>query len=61
MGTFQVDDLDAEHKRLKGIGVKFTQQPTDAGPARIAFFDDTCGNLIQRVPMTGAVTQIQNP
>jgi hypothetical protein len=32
-----------------------------AGPVRIAVFDDTCGNLIQLVQMTGAVTQIQNP
>ncbi|SFN83331.1 Catechol 2,3-dioxygenase [Nitrosospira briensis] len=48
----QVDDLDAEYERLKGIGVKFTQQPADVGPVRIAVLDDTCGNLIQLVQMT---------
>lgn len=51
--SFRVDDVDAEFERLKDIGVKFTQQPTDAGPVRIAVFDDTCGNLIQLVQMTG--------
>lgn len=51
--SFQVDDLDAEFKRLKGVGVRFTQEPMDAGPVRMAVFDDTCGNLIQLVQMTG--------
>ena len=51
--SFQVDDVDAEFVRLKDIGVKFTQQPTDAGPMRMAVFDDTCGNLIQLVQITG--------
>jgi catechol 2,3-dioxygenase-like lactoylglutathione lyase family enzyme len=51
--SFQVDDLDAEFERLKDIGVKFTQEPMDAGPVRMAVFDDTCGNLIQLVQMTG--------
>ena len=50
--SFQVDNLDAEYERLKGIGVEFAQQPTDAGPVRIAVLDDTCGNLIQLVQMT---------
>ena len=51
--SFQVDDVDAEFERLKDIGVEFTQEPTDAGPVRMAVFDDTCGNLIQLVQMTG--------
>ena len=51
--SFQVDDVDAEFARLKDIGVKFTQEPTDAGPVRMAVVDDTCGNLIQLVQMTG--------
>jgi catechol 2,3-dioxygenase-like lactoylglutathione lyase family enzyme len=51
--SFQVDDLDAEFERLRDIGVKFTQEPMDAGPVRMAVFDDTCGNLIQLVQMTG--------
>jgi len=50
--SFQVDDVDAEFERLKDIGVKFTQEPTNAGPVRMAVFDDTCGNLIQLVQMT---------
>jgi len=51
--SFQVDDLDAEVARLTDRGVTFTQEPMDAGPVRMAVFDDTCGNLIQLVQMTG--------
>lgn len=47
MTAFQVDDIDAETKRLKKKGVQFTMNPTDAGPVKIAIFSDTCGNLIQ--------------
>lgn len=45
--AFAVDDLQAEFERLQALGVKFTQPPTDIDVARIAVFDDTCGNLIQ--------------
>src|SRR5262249_16312690 len=45
--AFEVEDLETEAKRLKKRGVKFTMDPTDAGPTRIAIFADTCGNLIQ--------------
>ena len=45
--AFEVDDIDAETKRLKSKGVQFTMDPTDAGPVKIAMFSDTCGNLIQ--------------
>lgn len=45
--SFEVDDVDAEYERLRGKGVVFTKEPTDAGPTRIAVFSDTCGNLIQ--------------
>lgn len=51
--SFQVDDLGSEFKRLKQLGVKFTLEPMDAGSVRMAVFDDTCGNLIQLVQMTG--------
>lgn len=34
--SFQVDDVDAEFERLKGIGVNFTLEPMDAGPVRMA-------------------------
>ena len=36
-----------EHERLTGLGVRFTQAPTEMGPVTTAVFDDTCGNLIQ--------------
>ena len=51
--SFQVDDVDAEFARLKGLGVTFTLEPTDAGPVRMAVLDDTCGNLIQLMQMIG--------
>ena len=47
--SFQVDDLDVEHRRLRELGVAFTQGPMEAGPVRLAVFDDTCGNLIQLI------------
>ena len=45
--AFEVDDLEAEHERLKALGVVFTMAPTKMGPISIAVFADTCGNLIQ--------------
>ncbi|MBZ5710034.1 VOC family protein [Nannocystis pusilla] len=45
--AFEVDDLAAEVRRLKGLGVAFTQEPTPVGAVSIAVFSDTCGNLIQ--------------
>jgi catechol 2,3-dioxygenase-like lactoylglutathione lyase family enzyme len=44
--SFAVDDVQSEYERLHGLGVRFTQQPTDLGPATTAVFEDTCGNLI---------------
>ncbi len=49
IAQFAVDDVEAEHRRLTGRGVVFTQPPTDVGTAVVAVFDDTCGNLIQLV------------
>ena len=49
--SFKVDDLKKEFGRLRHLGVEFTQEPMDAGPVRMAVFDDTCGNLIQLVEM----------
>ena len=46
---FAVDDVTAEYERLVGLGVTFTQPPTDIGPAVVAVLDDTCGNLIQLI------------
>jgi catechol 2,3-dioxygenase-like lactoylglutathione lyase family enzyme len=45
--SFAVEDVHAEHERLRSLGVAFTQPPTEMGPVTIAVFDDTCGNLIQ--------------
>ncbi len=45
--SFGVDDVYAEHARLEGLGVRFTQPPTSHGPVTTAVFDDTCGNLLQ--------------
>ena len=47
LAEFTVDDVAAEHVRLRAHGVTFTQPPTDVGEAIMAVFDDTCGNLIQ--------------
>jgi len=44
---FGVDDVEAEYERLRGLGVRFTQEPADMGPVTTAVLDDTCGNLIQ--------------
>lgn len=44
--SFAVQDVAAEHERLVGLGVRFTQQPTNLGSVIAAVFDDTCGNLI---------------
>ncbi|SMX33426.1 VOC family protein [Actibacterium lipolyticum] len=54
--SFQVEALDAEWKRLVGLGVTFVQEPMDAGPVRMAVFDDTCGNLIQLIEMVQSTT-----
>ena len=45
--SFAVPDAKAEFKRLKALGVRFTQEPLEMGPVTTAVFDDTCGNLIQ--------------
>jgi catechol 2,3-dioxygenase-like lactoylglutathione lyase family enzyme len=45
--SFAVDDVQEEFERLRGLGVRFTQEPVDAGAVTTAVFDDTCGNLIQ--------------
>lgn len=45
--AFHTDDIQAEVRRLKAAGVKFTMEPTAMGPVTIAVLADTCGNLIQ--------------
>lgn len=49
--SFAVDDVRAEYERLRGLGVRFTQEPADMGPVTTAVLDDTCGNLIQIAAM----------
>jgi catechol 2,3-dioxygenase-like lactoylglutathione lyase family enzyme len=44
--SFAVDDARAEFERLRDLGVRFTQEPMEAGGVTMAVFDDTCGNLI---------------
>jgi catechol 2,3-dioxygenase-like lactoylglutathione lyase family enzyme len=45
--SFAVDDVHKAFERLRGLGVRFTQEPAEMGPVTTAVFDDTCGNLIQ--------------
>ena len=45
--SFAVQDVHAEFQRLRGLGVRFTQEPLEMGAVTTAVFDDTCGNLIQ--------------
>jgi hypothetical protein len=47
--AFAVEDIQKEYERMKKRGVVFKMEPTQAGPATVAVFDDTCGNLIQLV------------
>lgn len=47
--SFAVTDLDQEYARLLALNVTFTQPPTAVPGAKIAVFDDSCGNLIQLV------------
>ncbi len=50
--AFQVDDVQKEYTRLKGLGVEFTMEPTNMGMSVVAIFNDTCGNLIQIFQVT---------
>ena len=45
--SFAVEDVQREYERLSALGVRFTQEPMEAGPVTTAVLDDTCGNLIQ--------------
>jgi catechol 2,3-dioxygenase-like lactoylglutathione lyase family enzyme len=46
---FNVENVQNEFDRLTKLGVEFSMKPTDVGPAKIAVFNDTCGNKIQMV------------
>jgi predicted enzyme related to lactoylglutathione lyase len=47
LAAFWVSDIQGEYERMKKLGVAFRSEPTKAGTATIAVFEDTCGNLIQ--------------
>jgi predicted enzyme related to lactoylglutathione lyase len=47
LASFAVDDIQHKFDRMKQFGVVFLMEPTKTGPATVAVFDDTCGNLIQ--------------
>jgi len=49
--AFSVEDIDAEYKRLKALGVEFTKTPVTAGDVKMATLNDTCGNLIQLIEL----------
>ncbi|MDO0993596.1 VOC family protein [Staphylococcus borealis] len=46
---FGVDNVQQTYDSLSQKGVHFTVEPTTMGSAKMAIFDDTCGNLIQIV------------
>lgn len=50
--AFMVEDVAAETERLKGLGVRFVQEPLTQGPLTTAVLDDTVGNLIQIAAMS---------
>lgn len=45
--SFVVDDVARELERLRALGVRFTREPMEMGPAAEAVFGDTRGNLVQ--------------
>ncbi|WP_101785973.1 VOC family protein [Nonomuraea indica] len=51
--SFAVRDVKVEYERLRELGVRFTQEPTEMGPVTTAILDDTCGNLIQIAHQAG--------
>jgi catechol 2,3-dioxygenase-like lactoylglutathione lyase family enzyme len=50
--SFAVKDVQREFERLRGLGVRFTQEPATMGPVTTAVLDDTCGNLVQIAEMS---------
>jgi predicted enzyme related to lactoylglutathione lyase len=47
MVGLSTDDVDADWKRLKAIGIKFVEDPRNYGTLRIATLKDPEGNLLQ--------------
>ncbi len=48
---FNSDNVQQEYDRLVSLNVEFSVKPTEMGTAKIAVFNDTCGNNIQIVEM----------
>ena len=48
---FDVESVGAGYERLTTLGVEFSVKLTVKGVAKIAVFNDTCGNNIQIVEM----------
>ena len=46
---FNVESVHEEYERLTKLGVEFSMKPTEMGTAKLAIFNDTCGNFIQIV------------
>ena len=46
---FNVESVQKEYERLTKLGVEFSMKPTEMGTAKLAVFNDTCGNNIQIV------------
>ena len=46
---FGVDNVQQTYDSLSQKGVHFTVEPTTMGSAKMAIFNDSCGNLIQIV------------
>ena len=46
---FNVESVQEEYERLTKLGVEFSMKPTEMGTAKLAVFNDTCGNNIQIV------------
>jgi predicted enzyme related to lactoylglutathione lyase len=51
--AFMTKDVEADYGRLKSKGVKFTGEPVQVEGAKLAVFEDTCGNLIQLMQVLG--------
>lgn len=47
--AFISNDIHADYRRLKQLGVVFRGEPQNMGPVSAVLFEDTCGNLINLV------------
>ena len=54
--AFITNNVHAEYRRLKELGVVFRGEPRSMGPITAVLFEDTCGNLINLVETGGTST-----